>query len=148
MLSVDVNVLVYAFDTDSPHHVRARKVLEETAITREPLVLFPPVLAGFTRVTTDRRILINPAAPAEALAYLQALLDWPNTRVTHTGSRWWDIFVALAEEYAPRGAEVSDAALAATAIETGATWVSFDRGFARFRGLTWVNPADSPTQSE
>lgn len=144
MRSVDVNVLAYAFDADSPHHARARQVLEETAFTREPLLLFPPVLSGFTRVVTDRRILTHPATPAEALAYLQGLLDWPNTRVADAGSRWWHTFAALAGEHAPRGAEVTDVALAAMAIEHGVTWVSFDRGFARFRELAWANPADSP----
>lgn len=28
----------------------------------------------------------------------------------------------------------------ATAIEAGATWVTFDRGFARFPGLRWRAP--------
>ncbi len=148
MRSVDVNVLIYAFDADSPHHARARQVLEQTALTREPMVLFPPVLSGFTRVVTDRRILTNPATPAEALAYLQGLLDWPNTRVADAGSRWWETFAALAGEHEPRGAEVTDVSLAGMAIEHGVTWLSFDRGFARFRGLSWVNPADNPVQSE
>lgn len=148
MRSVDVNVLVYAFDSDSPHHAPARQVLEETCSTREPLVVFRPVVTGFLRVVTDRRILVNPATPAEALAYLQRLMDWPHTQVAEAGSRWWDTFVALAAEHEPHGADVSDIALAAMALDQGATWVSFDRGFARFRGLAWVNPADAPGQPE
>lgn len=35
---------------------------------------------------------------------------------------------------------VSDASHAATAIEAGATWVSFDRDFARSAELTWRVP--------
>lgn len=148
MRSVDVNVLVYAFDADSPHHARARQVLDQTVSTREPLILFPPVITGFMRVITDRRILVHPATPADALAYLQGLVGWPHARVAESGPRWWDTFVALAAEHEPRGAEVSDVALAAMALEHGVTWVSFDRGFARFRGLAWTNPADSPPQPE
>lgn len=148
MRSVDVNVLVYAFDADSPHHARARRVIEETVSTLEPLILFPAALAGFMRVVTDRRILTNPATPTDALAFLQGLLDWPHTHVADAGGRWWDTFASLVTEHEPRGAEIADIALAAMALEHGATWVSFDRGFARFRGLTWVNPADSLDQSE
>ena len=143
MLSVDVNVLVYAFDADSPHHTRARQVLQDSALTREPLVLFPAVITGFLRVVTDRRILTQPADPAEALAFLGGVVNWPHARVIDIGPRWWDAFAALAEEHAPRGAEVSDVSLAAMAMERGVTWVSFDRGFARFRGLDWVNPAEN-----
>ena len=143
MLSVDVNVLVYAFDADSPHHTRARQVLHDSARTREPLVLFPAVISGFLRVVTDRRILTQPADPAEALAFLGGVVNWPHARVIDIGPRWWDAFAALAEEHAPRGAEVSAVSLAAMAMERGVTWVSFDRGFARFRGLDWVNPAEN-----
>ena len=32
--------------------------------------------------------------------------------------------------------------LAAAALEVNATWVSFDRGFSRFKALRWLNPAD------
>ena len=143
MLSVDVNVLVYAFDADSPHHTRARQVLHDSALTREPLVLFPAVITGFLRVVTDRRILTQPADPAEALAFLGGVVNWPHARVIDIGPRWWDAFAALAEEHAPRGAEVSDVSLAAMAMERGVTWVAFDCGFARFRGLDWVNPAEN-----
>jgi hypothetical protein len=37
---------------------------------------------------------------------------------------------------------MTDVYLAAAALEINATWVSFDRGFARFRELRWCNPAD------
>ncbi|MFM8240056.1 MAG: TA system VapC family ribonuclease toxin [Actinomycetota bacterium] len=142
MRSVDVNVLVYAFDADSTHHQQALRSLEECAAASEPLVLFPFVLAGFMRVTTDRRILNSPASPAEAREFIDRLLAWPVSRVAESGARWWDTFSALLAEYQPRGAEVSDVTLAALAIEHGTTLVSFDRGFARFRGLRWINPAE------
>ena len=39
-------------------------------------------------------------------------------------------------------ADVPDAYLAALAIEHGATWITTDRGFARFPGLRWRLPLD------
>ncbi|MDQ2774245.1 MAG: hypothetical protein M3Y57_04855 [Acidobacteriota bacterium] len=38
------------------------------------------------------------------------------------------------------GPLVSDAVLAALAIENGATLASTDQDFSRFSGLRWVNP--------
>ena len=39
-----------------------------------------------------------------------------------------------------RGNLVADAYLAALAIETGCTWITSDRDYARFEGLEWRAP--------
>jgi len=39
---------------------------------------------------------------------------------------------------------VPDAYLAALALEKGATWLTTDRGFARFPGLRWRHPLAEP----
>jgi len=41
------------------------------------------------------------------------------------------------------GPLLTDASLAAIAMENAATLVSTDRDFARFSGLKWVNPLDA-----
>ena len=56
----------------------------------------------------------------------------------HKAARNW-IELVLTEGQA-RGALCTDAALAALAIEYGATLYTADRGFARFSGLRFVNP--------
>ncbi len=43
-------------------------------------------------------------------------------------------------EHRPSSAAMTDVYLAAAAMEIHATWVSFDRGFARFKELRWLNP--------
>jgi toxin-antitoxin system PIN domain toxin len=144
MRSVDVNVLVYAFDADSQHHARARQVLEECAVSHEPLGLFPPVLTGFLRVVTDRRILTTPATPTEARSYLMALLEWPQARIADAGSRWWDTFAALVAEHDPRGAEVSDVALAAMALELDRSVIGIGhRHHGSARDLMWLGTSDT-----
>jgi predicted nucleic acid-binding protein len=45
-----------------------------------------------------------------------------------------------AAENQAAGLLLTDAVLAAVAVEHGATLASTDRGFARFEGLRWVNP--------
>lgn len=142
MLSVDVNVLVYAFDRSSPQHDRARAVLEAHRASPELLVLFPSVVSGFLRVMTDRRIFVEPVDPMTAVAFVDELLAGPSVRIAEPGARHWSIVRDLVSTYQPRGPELPDVILAASAIELGLTWVSFDRGFARFKELRWVNPTD------
>jgi toxin-antitoxin system PIN domain toxin len=125
------------------HHQQARSRLEQHRASPELLALFPPVIAGFLRVVTDRRILNRPADPDAALAFVDALLAGPSVAVTPPGARYWPIARDLLATYRPRGPEVPDVLLAAAALEQGATWISYDRGFARFRGLEWVNPLDA-----
>lgn len=142
MLSVDVSVLVYGFDRSSPQHDRALAVLEGGRTSPELMVLFPSVIAGFLRVMTDRRIFAEPVDPGVALAFIDALLAGPSVRIAEPGPRHWEVVRELMQTYAPRGPEVPDVFLAAAATELQLTWVSFDRGFARFRDLRWINPAD------
>jgi len=40
-----------------------------------------------------------------------------------------------------KGNLVTDAYLAALAIESGCEWISTDGDYARFKGLTWRRPA-------
>jgi predicted nucleic acid-binding protein len=58
------------------------------------------------------------------------------------GPRHWEIFQQLTEVSGIRGGSLTDAYLAAFAIENDATFVTFDRGFAKFPGLKVLNPAD------
>jgi len=58
------------------------------------------------------------------------------------GARHWSIFRKLWHDASARGNLVPDAFLAALAIEQGATWVTTDRGFARFPGLRWRVPLE------
>jgi uncharacterized protein len=54
----------------------------------------------------------------------------------------WSIFVRLCEQANVTGNLVSDAYLAAVAIESGCEWITTDRDFARFPGLRWRHPLD------
>jgi predicted nucleic acid-binding protein len=58
----------------------------------------------------------------------------------HPGPAHRTIFVRMARDYHLTGNDLSDAFVAAAAIEAGAILASTDRGFARFRGLRWVDP--------
>jgi len=143
MRCVDVNVLVYAYRADLPDHEAYRERVTELANADEPLGLCDAVLSGFLRVTTNRRIFNVPTNPADAWEQVDALLAAPAATQLRPGRRHWTHFRSMCEQVAASGNDVTDAYLAAYAVENNATWLSADRGFARFRGLRWQHPLES-----
>lgn len=142
MRCVDVNVLVYAHRPDLPEHDGYRRLLERLANDDEPLGLPDLVLVGFLRVVTNRRVFPEPTSPDDAAMAVDALLAAPAAMKLRAGDRHWSTFRGLAAEIGARGNDVADAYLAAYAIENNASWLSADRGFARFRRLRWIHPLD------
>lgn len=57
-----------------------------------------------------------------------------------TGPRHWNILDRLILESKVNGAKISDAVLAALAMEYGAALASTDQDFRRFPTLRWINP--------
>jgi uncharacterized protein len=142
MRCVDVNVLVYAHRPDLPEHADYRPLLERLANDDEPVGLPDLVLAGFVRVMTNRRIFAEPTTPDETWEAVDALVAAPAAMTLRGGERHWTVFRQLASDIDARGNDVTDAYLAAYAVDNNATWLSADRGFARFRRLRWTHPMD------
>ena len=143
MRCVDANVLVYAHRADLPEHEDYRALLERLANDDEPLGLPDIALSGYLRVITNRRIFTEPTTPSNAWESLKALIAAPATMRLRPGERHWALFRELAQDIDARGNDVPDAYLAAYAVENNATWLSADRGFARFRRLRWRHPLDT-----
>jgi hypothetical protein len=136
----DINLLVYAYNSDAPEHRKARAWFE-AILSGSSTVGFPwAVLLGFLRVMTSRRILIVPLRPAEAIAHIRAWLDQPQSQIIHPGPRHLDLLEELAQPLQIAGELTTDVHLAALAIEHQAELHSNDVDFGRFSGLRWVNP--------
>ena len=143
MRCVDVNVLVYSHRQDSPDHASHRAWLDQARTAREPLGIADIVASGFLRIVTHPRIFQDPTPLDLALEFVDAVRSSPSTIAVGPGDRHWAIFTGLCRDTAARGNTVPDAYLAAMAIEQGATWVTADRGFARFPGLRVEHPTIS-----
>ncbi len=142
MLCVDTNVLVYGHRADLPEHADYRRLLERLANGEEPLGLPEPALSGFVRLMTNRRIFAKPTSPKDAWTAVDSLLSAPAAMRLRGGERHWEFFRQLASDIDARGNDISDAYLAAFALDNNATWLSADRGFARFKRLRWSHPLD------
>ena len=145
MILVDANLLLYAYDSASPHHDPARSWLERTLCSGRPVRLALVTLLAFVRIASDRRVYSHPLSPAQACALVEEWLALPNVRILQPGPRGWRALSRMCEEGQARGAMVMDAHLAALATEHGASIATTDRDFMRFPGIELVNPVKPTT---
>ncbi len=142
MIIPDVNVLISALRQDATHHAPAVAWLESAVAGPEPLGLTTAVLGGAVRILTHPRVFARPSTLAEVLGRIDDLVATAGVTLVGPGPRHWEIFARLCRDADARGSLVADAQHAAIAIEHGATWVTFDRDFARFDGLHRRTPLD------
>lgn len=140
MRCADVNILVYAHRPESPRHAEVLDWLEAARRSDEPLGLTDLALSGFVRIVTNPRIFRDPTPIETALTFVDEVLGSPSALRIAPGPRHWSIFRRLCVSLGLRGGLVTDAYLAAIAIETGAILVTTDHDFARFPGLRWQHP--------
>jgi hypothetical protein len=137
---LDVNILIYAHREDAPDHQKYAAWLADVVERAAPFALSSITLGGFLRVVTNPRIF-RPATPIDvALRFCRQLTSRPNAALLQPGPRHWSIMSDLIERESISGAMVSDAYLAALAIEHGCEVVTTDRDFARFPSLRWRHP--------
>ena len=136
----DVNVLICAHCEDADEHEAYSSWLESFAAQEEPFAVSEIVLSGFLRIVTNPKIF-NPATPmTTAMDFCDRLIAWPSSVVLLPTERHWEVFTKLCRDSQIKGAMVSDAYLAALAIEHGCELVTTDSDFARFKGLRWRHP--------
>lgn len=140
MVIVDANVLLYATNRDSPRHRAARNWLESALSGDEPVGLAWVVLLAFVRVSTLHALSPRPLTATEACGLVESWITAAPTVVVTPTSRHAAALRGLLVETGTAGNLVTDAHLAALAVEYGARICSFDRDFARFPGVSWSAP--------
>ena len=77
MILVDANLLIYAVDRDSPHHVPARQWLE-AALSGSDSVGIPWIaILAFVRITTHHAVMRKPLPVEHAIGYVDEWLRQP-----------------------------------------------------------------------
>jgi toxin-antitoxin system PIN domain toxin len=140
MTLCDVNVLVYAHRPESRDHRQALAWLRRTLEADEAYGVSEFVLASVVRVVTNPRIFSEPTSIEVALEFANDIRTPAHAVQVSPGPRHWDIFSRLCQDARVKGGIVSDAYLAAMAIESGCEWITLDGDFARFHGLKWRKP--------
>lgn len=140
MKILDVNVLIYAYNTEADSHERARMWFEDTMSGTETVGFPWLTVLGFLRLTTRPAVMSPPLPLLEALDRVDEWLAQPCATVVHPTERHPIVLRELLTAVGTGGNRVPDAHLAALAVEHGATLCSRDADFRRFPGLIWLDP--------
>ena len=141
MLVVDANVLLCAVNSAARDHAAAQRWLSRSLAGGEAVGFAWVVLLAFLRVGTHRAVLPRPLDPGAAGRVLERWLASPAAVLVEPTARHLALLRGLLARAGTAGNLVSDAHLAALALEHGATVVSFDRDFGRFEGLATLVPS-------
>lgn len=141
MILVDVNVLLVASIEEADGHDDAHRWLAERLSGAARVGLPWTVLTGFVRIAAQPRAWERPVPLQTSLAIVRSWLSRPCAWTPEPGPAHAEILQRL---LVPGGSarHVSDAHLAAIAVEHGLSVCSLDHDFARWEhaGLRWENP--------
>jgi toxin-antitoxin system PIN domain toxin len=135
----DLNLLVYAYNQDAPHHFKAADWWGETVNSGAGVGIAWPVFQSFLRLLSGRAAVTSPYS-------LDELFDITN--------EWWSqgvkllspsattlaLFRSLCLKYQTVGSASSDTLIAAFALEHRARLATNDTDILRYTELKVVNP--------
>lgn len=139
MIIPDVNLLIYATNSDSRLHGRAREWWRST-LAGDELVGIPwASILGFLRLSTSTSVYQKPLSMDAAVAIVETWLESPNVLLINPGLRHVHALRVFTPQ-AEGGSIVNDVHLAVLAWEHGGTVYSADRDFSRIPQVAWINP--------
>jgi toxin-antitoxin system PIN domain toxin len=140
MILVDANILLYSEDELSAQHEAARGWWDEQLSGSSPVCLCWTVLGAFIRIASSARVFENPLTVTQCINRVQSWLDQPCVRLIQPTERHWPVFQKMLADGQAVGNLVTDAHLAALAVQHGCVMMSTDADFARFPLVKWKNP--------
>lgn len=140
MIVLDANILLYAYDSDSDMHAKARAWVEEVFSDASAVGLPWQTVAAFMRIVTNPRLSGKRFTADEVVAVVDEWINHPNVRLLGPGDNHWTFVRQMIVEGQARGPLITDAQLAAITMEYGGVLHTTDRDFSRFPSLRWENP--------
>lgn len=117
MIIPDINLLLHAYNSESPSHVAARAWWERLLNGSSPVGLAWVTVLGLVRITTHRQVMTHPLPVATACGHARTWLTQPYVSILHPADRHAEILFGLLERLG-----------------------TADADFVRFPGLRWTNP--------
>jgi toxin-antitoxin system PIN domain toxin len=87
---VDLNILLYAVNSDAGQHERVHRWWEAAVNDEETVGIAWIVLLGFLRLATNTRVFPRPLAPDVAAAKLDAWFAQDNVRIVREKDDHWE----------------------------------------------------------
>jgi toxin-antitoxin system PIN domain toxin len=143
----DSNLLLYAYNENSPYNAGAVSWWESCLRGSEPVGLTTPAVLAFLRIGTSTSAFPEPLTLDEAELTIKAWLDVSVTRLLIPPRSHIDDVLGLLKIAGSAGGNLTtDAQIAAIAMGHKATVHTADRDFMRFRGLDCHFPLDGPVR--
>lgn len=137
---VDANILLYARNSSDPRHEPAREWVE-TALNGDTRVGLPwSTLGAFFRIATNPRAFSDPLSSDAAWQQIVDWLDASRSWIPEPSDRYAQILGQIVTDHRVTGPLMTDAMLAALAIDHGVALISTDSDFRAFRGLQHIDP--------
>jgi hypothetical protein len=141
VILVDVNILIYATFRNAKQHEAARTWMEAKLNGSAAIGLPWHSLLGFARIATNPRAYSEAIPMLDAWSQIESWLACEPVWIPNPTERHAEVLGRVLRNVQDAHSNlVSDAHLAALAIEHGLTLCSTDGDFARFRDIRWENP--------
>ena len=141
MIIPDTNLLVYAYNRRNPLHGPASSWWDGLVNGTERIGVPWVVSTGFVRLMTHPRVVEHPVTPEQAVDYyVEEWFRFPHVMPLNPGAEHLTLFRRALAAAGVGANLVTDAHVAALAIEHQAEVHSNDSDFGRFPGLRWRNP--------
>ena len=149
MIAVDTNLLVFAHRSQTPEHKEAKAAIEKASLSSEGWGWTLTNLLEFWSIVTHPAAPPRPSTPAEASAFLQALVRDADAKIWLPNEGFDRRLIQLASRLRVSGPRIFDLTIALTAFEAGAREIwTHDLRFQSIPGLRTVFPltpsADEP----
>lgn len=140
MIVPDINVLLYATLSAYRRHRVAHEWWEGVLNGSARVGLCDPVIFGFVRMATNRRVFQAPLDIEAAAELVNTWLGRPMVSRLSAGPGHVGTVLGLLEGTGTAGNLTTDAQIAAIAMEHSGTVYSTDTDFKRFPAVRSVNP--------
>ena len=140
MIVPDINLLVYAYNDRAPHHQASKRWWEGLVNGAERVGVPWVVSTGFVRVMTHPRALTVPISTSDAITLVQNWFRYAHVTPINPGVEHLTRLQQNLDGAGVGANLVTDAHIAALAMEYQAEVHSNDSDFSRFPGLRWRNP--------
>ncbi len=140
MIIPDINLLLYAYNEESPFHDAARQWWENTINGSEPVGIPWVVSTGFIRLMANPNTMASPVSTAEAAGNVEEWFQHEHVVPINPGDGHIRHLRQNLQVAGGGGSLVVDAHIAAIAMERQAEVHTNDSDFDRFSGLKRRNP--------
>jgi predicted nucleic acid-binding protein len=141
MIAIDTNLLVFAHRMQVPEHRAARKAIEKASMVSDGWGFTLTNLLEFWSIVTHPAAPPRPSTPAEASAFVQALIRDADAQIWMPREDFGQRLIRLGSELRVCGPRIFDLTIALTAFEAGAKEIwTHDLGFLSLPGLRTVFP--------